>query len=107
MNVDKENCSNNDNDILDKEIKSWSGFEYALRQENALLFNKMLSEAREYTKAVTAKGEPYQAESLFMALILHQQRMINQLIDKISKERVHQKEQEGQQITSKLLKEYD
>jgi len=67
----------------------------------------MLSEAREYSRAVTAKGEPYQAESLFMALILHQQKMIHQLIDKISKERIQQKEQEDQQITSKPLKEYD
>jgi hypothetical protein len=31
-----------DDDILAKEIESWKGFEYALRQPNAILFNKML-----------------------------------------------------------------
>jgi hypothetical protein len=31
-------------DILAKEIDSWSNYEYALREENRLLFNKMLTE---------------------------------------------------------------
>ena len=30
--------------ILTNEIQSWKGFEYALRQPNATLFNKMLTE---------------------------------------------------------------
>jgi hypothetical protein len=34
-------------DILSEEIKSWEDFEYALREENRLLFNKMLSECQE------------------------------------------------------------
>jgi hypothetical protein len=52
-------------------------FEYALREENSsLLFNK----------AAAARGEPYSAaESLFMALIFQQQKMISQLIEKPSK----------------------
>ena len=33
-----------DENILTKEIESWKGFEYALRQPNATLFNKMLTE---------------------------------------------------------------
>jgi hypothetical protein len=33
--------------ILTREIESWKGFEYALREENRLLFNKMLSECQE------------------------------------------------------------
>ena len=92
MDIDNEESeSGTNNDILDKEIESWKGFEYALREENALLFNKMLSESREYAKAVTAKGEPYQAELLFMALILQQQRMMSPLMDSISKEGLQQK----------------
>ena len=99
-------CSTN-NDILDKEIKSWKDYEYAFREGNALLFNKMLSESREYAKAVTTKGELNSIESLFVALILQQQKMISQLMDNISKEGLQQREQEEQQITSNLLKEYD
>jgi hypothetical protein len=74
--------------ILDKEIESWKGFEYALREENRLLFNKMLTECQdneEYSKATAARGEPYSVESLFMALIFQQQKMISQLIERLSK----------------------
>jgi hypothetical protein len=72
---------------LTKEIKSWSIFEYALREEDRILFSKMLNESQkeEYAKAFKAKGEHNSTESLFMALIFQQQKMINQLIDKLSK----------------------
>jgi hypothetical protein len=72
-------------DILAKEIESWKDFRYALRKENALLFNKMLSECghnKDYIRAVVSKGENYSAESLFVLLILQQQKMINELISK-------------------------
>jgi hypothetical protein len=36
--------------ILSNEIKSWEHFEYALREENRILFNKMLSECKERKK---------------------------------------------------------
>jgi hypothetical protein len=47
----------------------------------------MLSECKEnedYVKAANSKDEYYSAESLFMALILQQQKTINELIDKVS-----------------------
>jgi hypothetical protein len=62
--------------ILDKEIESWKGFEYALREENRLLFSKMLSECQQnadHAKAAFARGECYSVESLFMALMFQQQ----------------------------------
>src|SRR5438874_11014919 len=74
-------------DILIEEIKSWEHFEYALREENRLLFNKMLSECHEngdYVRAANSKGGLFAAESLFMVLILQQQQMIKQLITKLS-----------------------
>jgi hypothetical protein len=82
MSIDK-----GDEDLLAKEIQSWDKFKYALRQQNADLFDKMLKECQEgaeFTNAVNAKGENLGAESLFMVLILQQQRMINQLIQKLS-----------------------
>ena len=39
--------SEEDENILAKEVKSWKGFEYALREPNATLFNKMLKECLE------------------------------------------------------------
>lgn len=43
--------------ILTKEIEPWSKFEYALREEDRILFNKILNECQkeEYTKAFNAK----------------------------------------------------
>ena len=75
------------NNILVREIESWSNFEYALREENRLLFNEMLSECKEnedLVRAANSKDEYFSAESLFMALILQQQKTINELIAKVS-----------------------
>jgi hypothetical protein len=71
-------------DILTKEIESWNSFEYSLR-EDRILFNKMLNECQkeEYNEAFSAKGEYNSAESLFMALIFQQQKMISTLIKNI------------------------
>ena len=82
---DKEDKDDN-NSILHKVIESWKGFEYSLREDDRILFNKMLNECKkeEYTKAFNAKGEYNSAESLFMALIFQQQKMISTLIEKLS-----------------------
>jgi hypothetical protein len=78
-----------DDEILAREIESWKGFEYALRKPNATLFNKMLTEClenEEYAAAFRSKGPQDSAESLFMALIFHQQKMICKLIEHIKSE---------------------
>jgi hypothetical protein len=78
--------SEEEENILAKEIESWKGFEYALQKPNAILFNKMLEEClenEEYASASKTKGPRYSVESLFMALIFQQQKMINELIKKI------------------------
>jgi hypothetical protein len=76
-----------DDDILAREIESWKGFEYALRRPNAALFNKMITEcleSEEYAAAFKSKGPQDSAESLFMALIFQQQKLISKLIKEIS-----------------------
>lgn len=72
--------------IIAKEIESWSNFEYSLREEDRILFSKMLNECQkeEFSKAFNAKGEYHSTESLFLALIFQQQKTISQLIDKLS-----------------------
>ena len=75
-----------DDDILGREIESWEGFEYALRQPNTTLFDKMLTEClenEEYAAAFKTKGPQNSAESLFMVLIFQQQKRISKLIAKI------------------------
>jgi hypothetical protein len=82
----KEDKVDDNNSILQKVIESWKGFEYSLREDDRILFNKMLNECQkeEYSKAFNAKGEYNSAESLFMALIFEQQKMISNLINKLS-----------------------
>ena len=85
--VTQNEQNENGADILSKEIESWKDFRYALREEDALLFDKMLSECghnKDYIRAVSCKGEGYSAESLFMLLVMQEQKMINELINKIS-----------------------
>ena len=89
---EKQECEDdsNNNTILTKEIDTWSNFEYALREENRVLFNKMLSECKEnkdLVKAANSKDEFFSAESLFMALILQQQKTIKELTAKISEQK--------------------
>lgn len=84
----KEDNDNDDNDnILTKEVVSWKGFEYALRQSNASLFNKMLSEylenKEEYVSAFKSRESQHSVESLFIALIFQQQKMISKLIQQL------------------------
>jgi hypothetical protein len=76
-----------ENNVLAKEIESWNSFEYSLREEDSILFNKMLNECQkeEFSKAYDAKDKYNSTtESLFMALIFQQQKMISKLIDKLS-----------------------
>ena len=86
---EKKEDDNNNNTLLNREIESWNEhFGYALREENRILFNQMLSECltdeEQYGNATNSKGVNYTAESLFMALIFQQQKMISQLIAKLS-----------------------
>jgi hypothetical protein len=78
-----------EDDILTNVIQSWKGFEYALRQPNASLFNKMLTEClenEEYAAAFKTKGSQDSAESLLITLMFQQQKMISKLIQQIESE---------------------
>ena len=80
LTVDKED------DLVTKEVESWRGFEYALRNPNASLFNQMLKECledEEYPKAFETKGSQYSTESLFMALIFQRRKMISKLTESL------------------------
>ena len=65
---------------LDEEIDSWKGFGWALRKDFREVWDRMLGEAREtYGGAVEASGMPIKTDPFFMALLLLQQRMIQDL----------------------------
>ena len=73
-------------DILTKEIASWKSFVDSLSsKEDRDLFEKMLNDCYKYAAAINAKGEPFPAEPLIMALLLSQHKMIDWLTKQISK----------------------
>lgn len=76
-----------EDDALPKEIGSWKGFADSLRAEDRELFKRMLNDCYRYAAAIEAKGEPFPTESLLMALIFSQHKMISWLIERITLER--------------------
>ena len=73
-------------DILTKEIVSWKSFGDSLSsKEDRELFEKMLNDCYNYAAAINAKGEPFPAEPLLMTLLLSQHKLIDWLIESISK----------------------
>jgi hypothetical protein len=80
------NADEDSENLTAREIELWKGFEYALRNPNASLFNQMLREClenKEYAEAFKTKGPQCSAESLFMSLLFQQQKMINKLIESL------------------------
>jgi hypothetical protein len=60
-------------DILTKEIESWKSFADSLHADNKReLFMSMLNDCYKYAAAINAKGQPFPAEPLIMALLLLQ-----------------------------------
>lgn len=68
-------------DILTREIQAWSGFADALREEDRVLFLRMLKQCYQYIDSINSKGEYYSTESLLISLIFVQHKIINWLIN--------------------------
>jgi hypothetical protein len=68
-------------DILTREIQTWSGFAEALREEDRVLFLRMLKQCYKYVDSINSKGEYYSTESLLISLIFVQHKIINWLIN--------------------------
>ena len=78
-----------DEDILTKEIESWRGFADSLHSEqDRKVFEKMLNDCYRYAAAINLKGEPFPSESLLMALLLSQHKIIHLLAESISKRKL-------------------
>jgi hypothetical protein len=66
--------------ILTKEIESWRGVADTLEsEEDRKLFLKMLNDCQKYALAINTKETPFPTESLIMALLLAQHKMIGWL----------------------------
>jgi hypothetical protein len=82
-------------DILTKEIESWTAFVNSLSsKQDRELFKNMLNDCYKYSAAINAKCQPFPAEPLIMALLLSQYKMIDWLTKQISKhELIHNKKE--------------
>jgi hypothetical protein len=69
-------------DILTQEVESWRGFADALREEDRVLFLRMLDECYQFINSINSKGEYFSTESLLMSLVFVQHKIINWLINK-------------------------
>ena len=79
------NMTHTDDDkILENEIESWHSFGSILRNENRIIFYQMLEDIKAYSETSKAKGKNFSFESMCMGLILQQQKMINELLCKLS-----------------------
>lgn len=70
-------------DNLEHEVAAWRSFESALRQDNRVLFAKMVSDIKEYWQSFGAASNKEPTEALLMAIILRQQKLINKLIARL------------------------
>ena len=70
--------------ILENEIESWHSFRNILRNENRIIFHQMLEDIKAYSGTAKAKGKNFSFESMCMGLILQQQKVINELLCKLS-----------------------
>lgn len=68
-------------DIQTREIQAWSGFADALREEDRVLFLRMLKQCYQYIDSINSKGEYYSTESLLISLIFVQHKIIDWLIN--------------------------
>ena len=77
-------------DILAKEIESWKGFADTIpSEEDRKTFMKMLNGCYKYAKAINAKAQPFPSESVIMALLFSQHKMIEWLEGQISEPKIN------------------
>jgi hypothetical protein len=71
-----------DEDVLTKEIETWRGFIDKLpSDEDKAVLTKLLNDCYKYSVAINnhAETHPFSSESLIMALLLTQHKLINHL----------------------------
>ena len=70
------NGDNHNSMILKKEIDKWKTYSNILRKLNRDLFNQMLKLSYKYSDAINAREEQMSTNSLLMALMFEQYKII-------------------------------
>jgi hypothetical protein len=95
-----------DEDILTKEIETWRGFIDRLpTDEDKVVFTKLLDDCYKYSVAINnqAQEHPFPAESLILALLLTQHKLIIHLKSMMQSKLVHEDQDKNVDKTSSDL----
>lgn len=74
-------------DAFDREMEEWRSFESSLRQDNRVLFAKMVADIKEDWPAIEVASNKDPTEVLLTPIMLRQQKMIRKPIGKIESPR--------------------
>jgi hypothetical protein len=69
--------------ILENLILEWQGFQRALRKEDREAFDRLMEKARMHASAASYEARIDPAESMFMSILLEQEKEIRELRKKI------------------------
>ena len=67
---------------LAEEVSSWKSFEKALRLQDRELFHAMVEKSWSFSEAVENSREGYVTEAFLLSLLISQQKLIDQLLEK-------------------------
>jgi len=64
---------------LETEIRDWKPFSTPLRQTDKIQFEELMTACRLYTPSASAACRPNPSDAIFMSILLHHQKLINEL----------------------------
>jgi hypothetical protein len=69
--------------ILENLVNEWQGFRKALREEDREAFDRLMEKARMHASAASYEARVDPVESIFMSILLEQEKEIGELRKKI------------------------
>ncbi len=70
---------------LEAEIERWKGFRKGLRSKDAEAFDRILNACRLFASAGSMATRPVLLEAMFMSILLHQEKAITEIREKLDK----------------------
>ena len=70
---------------LEREIERWKGFRKGLRGKDAEAFDRMMNACRLFASAGSMATRPVLLETMFMSILLHQEKAITEIREKLAK----------------------
>ena len=70
---------------LEREIERWKSFRKGLRNKDAEAFDRMTNACRLFASAGSMATRPILLEAMFMSILLHQEKAIMEIREKLEK----------------------